>query len=63
MDAHIAEDYKLTAKDVAAILSVSERTIYNWRAKKCGPPYIKLGIAYRYSRRSLEDWLQNKIGN
>lgn len=61
MDVQTVEDYKLTAGEVARMLKISERTLHNWRAKKSGPPFIKLGAVYRYSKRSLEDWMISKV--
>jgi predicted DNA-binding transcriptional regulator AlpA len=31
----------LTAKDVAKLLNMSEKTLANWRSQNKGPPYIK----------------------
>lgn len=35
----------LTPKEMAAALSVTERTLIYWRTKGTGPDFIKLGIA------------------
>ena len=39
----------LTEKDAAAFLSISVRTIQNWRFHNTGPKYKKLGRLVRYS--------------
>ena len=51
----------LTPKEAAAYLRHSPHTLQEWRQKKIGPPYIKLGVAKKaavlYRRIDLDEWL------
>ncbi|MBZ9852073.1 helix-turn-helix domain-containing protein [Mesorhizobium sp. CA14] len=54
----------LTAEEVAERYrgSISLGTLRNWRAKRIGPGYVKLGKAVLYPVEELEMWDQkNKI--
>lgn len=46
-------DYAINENRAAEFLGVSARTLQAWRVRGGGPPYIKLGRAVRYQRRSL----------
>ena len=47
-----------TERDAAAILRMSVCTLRNWRAKRIGPPYLKLGKrAVRYRREDLDSFI------
>lgn len=48
----------LTARETAAYLGVSERTLESWRASGAGPVYIKLRWRIRYRRKALDAWLE-----
>ena len=48
----------LTTAQVAAILSLSPRTLEQLRVKGGGPPYFALGKrAVRYRRSDVDSWL------
>jgi len=47
----------LTLPEAAAYLRVSERTLYDWRWKRKGPPGIKVGSLVRYLVADLDEWL------
>ena len=49
----------LTEDEVAAILSVSVRTLRNWRLLNRGPKFRKFGSACRYSLEDLNSWTQS----
>jgi nitrogen PTS system EIIA component len=49
----------LDIKDVCLFLSVSEKTIYRWIAKKQIPAY-KMGGVYRFNRVELLEWATSK---
>ena len=52
---------RLTTKEAAKFLSVSEQTMLNWRAQRRGPKYFKLGLkSVRYKLKDLEDWLNER---
>ncbi|RUW53704.1 DNA-binding protein [Mesorhizobium sp. M1A.F.Ca.ET.072.01.1.1] len=50
----------LTAEEVAERYrgSISLGTLRNWRAKRIGPAYVKLGKAVLYPVEELEAWDQ-----
>lgn len=50
----------LTIEDVAKMLKVSERTVYDW-ASKGEIPGGKLGTSWRFDRREVEHWVSSKI--
>ena len=57
-------DFYLTEKEAAKVLSLSPRTLSNWRAKRVGPPWLKLeGKIVRYSMNRLREWMSSNIIN
>jgi excisionase family DNA binding protein len=60
MDDELPEKLLLTPKEVAHMLSLSEKTLEAWRAKGKGPPWLKLtdtGRGVRYPVDKLKAWL------
>ncbi|MGE8132716.1 helix-turn-helix transcriptional regulator [Novosphingobium subterraneum] len=51
----ITPDGRLTRRQAARFLGVAERTLANWRSRRCGPPQIKIGgkVFYRLSELQL----------
>jgi len=47
----------ITTEELAQMLSVSERTIYRWRAEGKIPPALKIGGVLRWSRDAIVEWL------
>lgn len=49
----------LTPEDVAALLGVTVKTIYNWRAARpmYGPPAIKVGKYLRWKPEVVQAWI------
>jgi predicted DNA-binding transcriptional regulator AlpA len=48
----------LTLKQLAALLSVSERTAWQWATDGTAPPPLRIGRGtVRYSRRAYEQWI------
>jgi excisionase family DNA binding protein len=47
----------LTAKEAAALLGISHRTLAAMRLKGSGPTYVKVGWLVRYPKSKLEEWL------
>lgn len=53
-----APDRLLTPADLAEMLGVEVATLVDWRYRRQGPPWIKLGHrTVRYRRTSVERWL------
>jgi predicted DNA-binding transcriptional regulator AlpA len=46
-------DSALTENQAAEFLGMSVRTLQAWRVRGGGPPYVKIGRAVRYRRRTL----------
>lgn len=57
--AHNAEAL-LTDKQLAERLGIHPFTPANWRARREGPPFIRLGRLVRYSPAAVEEWLRSR---
>jgi predicted DNA-binding transcriptional regulator AlpA len=49
----------LTEREVADMLRLSRQTLSRWRSCDQGPPFVQIGGTIRYSRESLERWIQD----
>lgn len=47
----------LSVKDLAEMLQVSQKTIYDWRYRGLGPAAIRVGRYVRYELDEIERWL------
>ena len=47
----------LTAREAAAELSISQRTLFSWTAPRGPLPVVRLNRALRYSRTDLEEFI------
>lgn len=48
----------LTPQEVAALLGVSLDTVSQWRFRRTGPPFIRVGNRFvRYVRADVDAWL------
>lgn len=48
----------LSPAEAAAILGVAEETLSQWRYRRCGPPFIRVGRRFvRYPADELASWL------
>ncbi len=51
----------LTPEQAAAYLSLSVKTLAQWRWKHTGPEFVKVGArAVRYDRSQLEAWAKSQ---
>jgi len=50
-----------TIDDVAAFLSVTVPTIYQWRHRGDGPPCVRLGKHLRFDPASVRAWAASKV--
>lgn len=48
----------LTPNDLAALVGVDERTLAAWRARNCGPDFVKLGRPVFYRQADVERWIE-----
>lgn len=51
-------DPMLDQPSTAEYLDVSERTLEDWRQKKRGPAYVRIGRLIRYRQSDLDAWLK-----
>lgn len=47
--------------EVADELHTNERTLANWRCKRKGPPFVKVGSSVLYPRDRLDAWLAERL--
>lgn len=50
-------DALLSPDDLAALLQVPVKTVYNWRSEGKGPKGIRVGKYVRFRRADVEAWL------
>lgn len=48
-------------KEVADMLGLSLTTLQHWRLEKKGPPYIRLGVNIRYSKKDVEAYIRARL--
>ena len=55
-----SHDELLTAREVAALLKVSEVTLRRWRREGKGPRWLWTEGSARYRRGDIEEWLRRR---
>lgn len=50
----------ITARELAAMLGVSEGTLANWRTDGGGPQFVRVGRAIRYRAADVEQWIADR---
>lgn len=50
----------LTPQEVAKILQIPVGTLGQWRYRRIGPPYLKIGHHVRYKSDALEAWINDQ---
>lgn len=48
----------LTPEQLSEALGVPLKTLANWRWRRSGPAFIKIGQRVRYPRAALADWMK-----
>jgi len=48
---------KVTTKEAARLMRLSNRTLEDWRVRGKGPPFCKLGAAVRYAQADVQLFL------
>lgn len=53
---------RMTTKDAAKFLNVSEQTLRTWRheGNRNGPPYTPIGAKIIYRQSALEAWMKRR---
>ena len=52
----------MTTKEVAKLLRVGEWTLRQWRKKGIGPDYYSIEGNIRYSKATVEQYLDSRLG-
>jgi hypothetical protein len=47
----------LTEQTFLSVTGLDPATAANWRSRRVGPSFVKLGNAYYYSKTSFRDWV------
>lgn len=47
----------LPPSEVTARIGFAEQTLANWRSKRTGPPWVKVGRLVRYPEDRLDAWI------
>jgi len=56
-------DAMLNTTQAAAVLGLRPQTLHEWRMRRVGPSYSKLGRAVRYRYADLLEWIEAKRVN
>jgi len=51
----------LSIQEVAKAFGVPVSTVYGWRARRQGPPSVRLGKHVRYRAADVEKWLAERV--
>lgn len=58
----MTQDLKgMTEREAAKILGKSMFTMQQWRRKKTGPKYARIGGRVRYFQKDLEEYVQSRM--
>jgi excisionase family DNA binding protein len=50
----------LTVEEVAEILRVPVKSLYEWRYRRIGPPAFRVGRFLRYDEGALHEWIRQQ---
>lgn len=53
-------DRLLSEAEVSELLGVTIKCLQDWRYRRCGPRYIKVGRLPRYRSEDIETWLRER---
>lgn len=51
------QSVRLSERDAASFLGITQRTLQDWRLRRRGPAFIRLGRRIAYDRADLERFL------
>jgi excisionase family DNA binding protein len=51
----------LWAEEVATVLGVPVKTLYQWRYKGIGPAGVRVGRHLRYRTADVEAWIEERV--
>lgn len=50
----------MSTRDLCEYLAIPEATLIDWRYKRTGPPFHRIGGAVRYTRTDVDAWLKRQ---
>ena len=50
-----------TPDELASVLDVTIDTLAEWRSKRTGPDYVKLGKRVMYRSADVEEWMKRNV--
>lgn len=50
-----------TPAELASVLDVTPETLTEWRYKRVGPDYVKLGKGVMYRAADVEEWMRRNV--
>lgn len=56
----VPEQVVLSTAEVAFIMGRPPQTVKEWRQRKVGPPYFRLGRVIMYRRSDFQHWLESQ---
>lgn len=59
----IEKNEMLSTREAAEYLKCSMATLYYWRRKGVGPPYLRLEHLIRYAKKDLDMYIENNKEN
>lgn len=59
MEARQTNYHLLDTLTLSAVTGVSASTLKQWRCKKVGPSFVKMGSKVMYRSDMVEEWLEN----
>ncbi|WP_082468952.1 helix-turn-helix transcriptional regulator [Sciscionella sediminilitoris] len=60
-DGEVVLEKLLTVEDVARLLSVPVKTLYDWRGTGYGPAALKVGRYLRYRPADVRRWVDDQL--
>lgn len=54
-------DSLMTPAQLAVHLQIPQTTIHQWRHKKVGPPWFRVGRHVRYRWSDVQEWLDGQV--
>ena len=53
----------MTTQEVASYLNCSVKSVQDWRWRKNGPTFYRIGQYARYRREDVDEWLEARCRN
>lgn len=53
-----SRDPLLTPEDVSAYLVIPVKTLADWRTKRTGPAFMRMGVHVRYRQSDIDEYVE-----